>query len=508
MHFAEQRSAPYSMIDRPHAVYTQVNNVVGTLNLLYAIAERDPSIHLVKLGHHGRVRHPQHRHRRGLHRDHPQGPHRRRCPIPSSPGPSTTCPRSTTATTSSSPAGSGGCGPPTSTRASSTARRPTRPPAPGPGHPLRLRRRVRHRAQPLLRPGRGGPPPHRLRQGRPDPGHARHPRHPGLCRAGPAATRPTRASSGSSTSSPSPSPCARWPRWWPRPTPGPCASSTSRTPGWRRRSTTTGPPTPSCSTWASCPTCSSRPPSGRCWPSSTATATGSTRRHRPHGAVAQDGQRAARPRSGVSARLRRRPPPPPAPSRLGRGTVRAPRLPRRVHERGSNGARGWVGAVGGASDDRVDDGSAVRGGARAADDARRPTCRVRRSGRRPRSSIPVTTVTSAPSVVVPRPMAAAPVRSCSTCSAAGLRGRRRVVDGRLRRPSRPPGRPLSPTTSNPSARSAEAVAAAWPDCPGAVEDRHRDRLRRRAGACPSWCRASAPMPEEAVDGLDVAGAGW
>jgi UDP-sulfoquinovose synthase len=50
VHFAEQRSAPYSMIDRHHAVYTQTNNVVGNLNLLYAIAEIDPSIHLVKLG--------------------------------------------------------------------------------------------------------------------------------------------------------------------------------------------------------------------------------------------------------------------------------------------------------------------------------------------------------------------------------------------------------------------------------------------------------------------------
>ncbi|MGC9962880.1 MAG: NAD-dependent epimerase/dehydratase family protein [Acidimicrobiales bacterium] len=50
VHFAEQRSAPYSMIDRKHAVYTQVNNVVGTLNLLYAIKDIDPSIHLVKLG--------------------------------------------------------------------------------------------------------------------------------------------------------------------------------------------------------------------------------------------------------------------------------------------------------------------------------------------------------------------------------------------------------------------------------------------------------------------------
>jgi UDP-sulfoquinovose synthase len=50
VHFAEQRSAPYSMIDRRHAVDTQVNNVVGTLNLLYAIAAHSPDTHLVKLG--------------------------------------------------------------------------------------------------------------------------------------------------------------------------------------------------------------------------------------------------------------------------------------------------------------------------------------------------------------------------------------------------------------------------------------------------------------------------
>jgi UDP-sulfoquinovose synthase len=50
VHFAEQRSAPYSMIDRAHAVYTQHNNVTGNLNLLFAIAEIDPDIHLVKLG--------------------------------------------------------------------------------------------------------------------------------------------------------------------------------------------------------------------------------------------------------------------------------------------------------------------------------------------------------------------------------------------------------------------------------------------------------------------------
>src|SRR5271167_2767626 len=50
VHFAEQRSAPYSMIDRKHAVFTQVNNVVGTLNLLYALREFLPECHLVKLG--------------------------------------------------------------------------------------------------------------------------------------------------------------------------------------------------------------------------------------------------------------------------------------------------------------------------------------------------------------------------------------------------------------------------------------------------------------------------
>ena len=50
VHFAEQRSAPYSMIDRKHAVFTQVNNVVGTLNLLFALRELQPDCHLVKLG--------------------------------------------------------------------------------------------------------------------------------------------------------------------------------------------------------------------------------------------------------------------------------------------------------------------------------------------------------------------------------------------------------------------------------------------------------------------------
>ncbi len=50
VHFGEQRSAPFSMVDRNHAVLTQVNNLVGTLNLLYAIHEVSSGCHLVKLG--------------------------------------------------------------------------------------------------------------------------------------------------------------------------------------------------------------------------------------------------------------------------------------------------------------------------------------------------------------------------------------------------------------------------------------------------------------------------
>src|SRR5208283_3175332 len=47
---AEQRSAPYSMIDVHHAVTTQVENLTGTLNLLYAIRDTCPRAHLVKMG--------------------------------------------------------------------------------------------------------------------------------------------------------------------------------------------------------------------------------------------------------------------------------------------------------------------------------------------------------------------------------------------------------------------------------------------------------------------------
>ena len=50
VHYGEQPSAPYSMASRENAVETQYTNVIGTLNLLFAIRDHVPDCHLVKLG--------------------------------------------------------------------------------------------------------------------------------------------------------------------------------------------------------------------------------------------------------------------------------------------------------------------------------------------------------------------------------------------------------------------------------------------------------------------------
>ncbi len=50
IHYAEQPSAPYSMKSREAAVETQHTNVIGNLNLLFAIRDLVPACHLVKLG--------------------------------------------------------------------------------------------------------------------------------------------------------------------------------------------------------------------------------------------------------------------------------------------------------------------------------------------------------------------------------------------------------------------------------------------------------------------------
>lgn len=50
IHYAEQPSAPFSMSSQATAVETQRNNVLGTLNVLFAMRETCPDAHLVKLG--------------------------------------------------------------------------------------------------------------------------------------------------------------------------------------------------------------------------------------------------------------------------------------------------------------------------------------------------------------------------------------------------------------------------------------------------------------------------
>lgn len=50
IHYGEQPSAPYSMQSRETAVYTQQNNVIGNMNVMFGIRHACPDAHLVKLG--------------------------------------------------------------------------------------------------------------------------------------------------------------------------------------------------------------------------------------------------------------------------------------------------------------------------------------------------------------------------------------------------------------------------------------------------------------------------
>lgn len=53
VHLAEQPSAPFSMIDQKHSIDTMHNNIIGTINVLWAMREACPDAHLVKLGTEG-----------------------------------------------------------------------------------------------------------------------------------------------------------------------------------------------------------------------------------------------------------------------------------------------------------------------------------------------------------------------------------------------------------------------------------------------------------------------
>jgi UDP-sulfoquinovose synthase len=50
IHYAEQPSAPFSMMSRAAAIETQRNNVIGTLNLMFALRHSAPECHIIKLG--------------------------------------------------------------------------------------------------------------------------------------------------------------------------------------------------------------------------------------------------------------------------------------------------------------------------------------------------------------------------------------------------------------------------------------------------------------------------
>lgn len=50
VHYAEQPSAPYSMMDRDKAAFTLANNLISTLNIIHAVKEVNLECHIIKLG--------------------------------------------------------------------------------------------------------------------------------------------------------------------------------------------------------------------------------------------------------------------------------------------------------------------------------------------------------------------------------------------------------------------------------------------------------------------------
>ena len=170
------------MIDREHAVFTQVNNVVGTLNLLFALREFKPDCHLVKLGTMGEYGTPN----IDIEEGYIKIEHNGRSdvlPFPKQPGSFyhlskvhdshniMFCCRiwGLRATDLNQGVVYG-------TTTDETALDE------GADQPLRLRRGLRHGAEPLLHRGGGRPSDHRLRQGRTDARLPRYSRHHSLRR--------------------------------------------------------------------------------------------------------------------------------------------------------------------------------------------------------------------------------------------------------------------------------------------------------------------------------------
>ena len=183
VHYGEMPSAPYSMKDREHAVFTQTNNVVNTLNVIYAMRDLAPDAHLVKLGTMGEYGTPN----IDIEEGYIEIDHNGRTdtlPFPKLPGSMYHLSKVHDSHNIHFACRVWGM------RATdlnqgvvygiqtdeTRARRPA-------ADPVRLRRRVRHGVEPVLPAGGDRPPAHRVRQGRPDPRLPQHRRHPAVRRA-------------------------------------------------------------------------------------------------------------------------------------------------------------------------------------------------------------------------------------------------------------------------------------------------------------------------------------
>lgn len=127
--------------------------------------------------HHGRVRHPEHRHRGGLHHDRAQRPHRH-APVPQAGQlllPPLQVPRFREHAHVHQDVEDANHRPQPGCRLRS--RHPGDHDGREAREQARLRRRLRHRAQPLRHPGRRGPPHDGVRQGWANPRFPQHHRH-------------------------------------------------------------------------------------------------------------------------------------------------------------------------------------------------------------------------------------------------------------------------------------------------------------------------------------------
>ena len=184
IHYGEQPSAPYSMISRRHAVNTQQTNVIGTLNLLFSLRDRVPDCHLVKLGTMGEYGTPNIDIEEGFIEIEHKG-RKDTLPYPKLPGSIYHLSKvhdSHNIHFACRDLGPARDRPQPGRRLRHRDRRDGARRAAV--YALRLRRDLRHRAQPLLRAGRDRPPAHRLRQGRADARVPEHPRHAAVRRAG------------------------------------------------------------------------------------------------------------------------------------------------------------------------------------------------------------------------------------------------------------------------------------------------------------------------------------